>query len=89
MRIEQLYPFPYEELQAILAKYQQTKCIVWCQEEPKNQGAWFISRDRLLACLQKGQELSYAGRPASASPAAGYPALHKKQQIELVAEALK
>lgn len=89
IRIEQLYPFPYEELQAELAKYKKTKEIVWCQEEPKNQGAWFITRDRLIACLQKGQELTYAGRAPSAAPAAGYPALHKKQQTELVEKALK
>lgn len=88
IRIEQLYPFPYDDLQAVLASYKNTKQIVWCQEEPKNQGAWFITRDRLIACLQKGQELSYAGRPASAAPAVGYPALHKKQQTELVNEAL-
>lgn len=89
IRIEQLYPFPYEELQTVLAKYKKTKEIVWCQEEPKNQGAWFITRDRLLACLLPGQELTYAGRPPSAAAAAGYPALHKKQQMELVNDALK
>lgn len=89
IRIEQLYPFPYDELQAELAKYKKAKEVVWCQEEPKNQGAWFITRDRLLACLQKDQELTYAGRPPSAAPAAGYPALHKKQQTELVEQALK
>lgn len=89
IRIEQLYPFPYEELRELLSQYKKTKQVVWCQEEPKNQGAWFITRDRLLACLQKGQELTYAGRAPSAAPAAGYPALHKKQQTELVEEALK
>jgi 2-oxoglutarate dehydrogenase E1 component len=89
IRIEQLYPFPYEELQAVLASYKEAREIVWCQEEPKNQGAWFISYDRIVACLQKGQQLTYVGRPPSAAPAAGYPALHKKQQVELVADALK
>lgn len=89
IRVEQLYPFPYEELRAELSKYTKTKQIVWCQEEPKNQGAWFITRDRIIACLQNGQELSYAGRKPSAAPAAGYPALHKKQQTELVDDALK
>ncbi len=89
IRIEQLYPFPYEELQAVMAKYQNAKQVVWCQEEPKNQGAWFLTRDRILSCLLPGQELVYAGRPSSAAPAAGYPALHKKQQIELVNEAFK
>lgn len=89
IRIEQLYPFPYEELREAIANYKKAKQVVWCQEEPKNQGAWFITRDRLLSCLQKGQELTYVGRAPSAAPAAGYPALHKKQQSELVAEALK
>jgi 2-oxoglutarate dehydrogenase E1 component len=89
IRVEQLYPFPYDELQTALAPYKKAVEIVWCQEEPKNQGAWFITRDRLFACLQKGQELTYAGRPPSAAPAAGYPALHKKQQMELVNDAFK
>lgn len=89
IRIEQLYPFPYDELRVEIAKYKKVKDVVWCQEEPKNQGAWFITRDRLLACLDKGQELTYAGRDPSAAAAAGYPALHKKQQTELVNEALK
>lgn len=88
VRIEQLYPFPYEELQKLLSEYKKAKDVVWCQEEPKNQGAWFITRDRLLACLQKDQKLNYVGRPPSAAPAAGYSALHKKQQIELVEAAL-
>ncbi|MBA2654103.1 MAG: 2-oxoglutarate dehydrogenase E1 component [Gammaproteobacteria bacterium] len=89
IRIEQLYPFPYDELEMELEKYKKTKEVVWCQEEPKNQGAWFIIRDRILGCLKKGQDLVYAGRPPSAAPAAGYPALHKKQQTELVNDALK
>jgi 2-oxoglutarate dehydrogenase E1 component len=89
IRIEQLYPFPYDELQQALAKYTAAKEVVWCQEEPKNQGAWFILRDRLLACLQKGSELTYAGRASSAAPAVGYPALHKKQQSDLVNDAFK
>lgn len=89
IRIEQLYPFPYEELQSILAQYQKTTDIVWCQEEPRNQGAWFIIRDRIMACLLSHQQLVYAGRSASAAPAAGYPALHKQQQNDLVNDALK
>lgn len=88
IRIEQLYPFPYEELQKELAKYKKTTDVVWCQEEPKNQGAWFITHHRLIDCLTKKQQLHYAGRPASASPAVGYAALHKKQQEQLVNDAL-
>lgn len=88
LRIEQLYPFPYEELKTALSKYSKATQVVWCQEEPKNQGAWFITEHRLLDCLGKKQVLSYVGRPASASPAAGYSALHKKQQEDLVRESL-
>lgn len=88
VRVEQLYPFPYEALTAVLAEYKKATQVVWCQEEPQNQGAWFITQHRLLDCLSKHQTLTYAGRAASAAPAAGYPALHKQQQIDLVNEAL-
>ena len=88
IRIEQLYPFPYEELTDELKKYPHAKTVIWCQEEPKNQGAWFTSRDRLSACVREDQTLQYVGRPASAAPAAGYMALHNKLQAQLVSEAL-
>lgn len=89
LRIEQLYPFPQEELRQAIAAYPNAKKVIWCQEEPRNQGAWFMIRDRLVACLLPKQTLDYAGRLATASPAAGYPALHKKQQIELIEHAFK
>jgi 2-oxoglutarate dehydrogenase E1 component len=88
IRIEQLYPFPYEDLKAVLSRYMAAKEVIWCQDEPKNQGAWFITRHRLQKCLTPDQTLSYAGRPSSAAPAAGYAALHKKQQEELIQQAL-
>ncbi len=88
IRIEQLYPFPYEELKQELQKYKQAKLVIWCQEEPKNQGAWFCTQDRLLACLLSHQTLTYAGRPALAAPATGYPALHIRLQTQLIHEAL-
>ena len=88
MRIEQLYPFPYDELKAVLTTYSKAKDIVWCQEEPKNQGAWFCTRDRLTKCLPKGRTLQYVGRPSMAAPAGGYQALHKKLQSDLLAEAI-
>ena len=88
IRVEQLYPFPYQELKSALAEYKKTTSVVWCQEEPQNQGAWFNTHHRLLDCLAKNQTIVYAGRPASAAPAAGYPALHKQQQVDLVNEAL-
>lgn len=88
VRIEQLYPFPYDELKTILASYKKAKSVIWCQEEPKNQGAWFITRDRLLSCLSEGQALEYVGRASSAAPAAGYLALHRQEQQALIYEAL-
>ncbi len=89
LRIEQLYPFPYEELKAELEKYSAAKEVVWCQEEPMNQGAWFIGRHRLSDCLAPHQSLSYAGREAMAAPSPGYPELDKKQQYALIEQALK
>jgi 2-oxoglutarate dehydrogenase E1 component len=88
MRVEQLYPFPYDDLRELLGNYKNAKEVVWCQEEPKNQGAWFITQHRLLESLPEDQSLTYAGRSASAAPAAGYPALHRKQQSDLINEAL-
>lgn len=88
VRIEQLYPFPHDQLKKVLASYQHVKDIVWCQEEPHNQGAWYLSQHHLYKALGRGQELQYAGRPASAAPAAGYLARHTAEQQQLVAEAL-
>jgi 2-oxoglutarate dehydrogenase E1 component len=88
VRIEQLYPFPTDALTAELLRYKKTKNIIWCQEEPKNQGAWREIRHSLEACLQPGQNLSYAGRPESASTAAGYKKLHEKEQLQVIEEAL-
>jgi 2-oxoglutarate dehydrogenase E1 component len=88
IRIEQLYPFPDMLYHQILTEYAQAKDIVWCQEEPQNQGAWGYIQSDLLDGLKKGQVLRYAGRQASASPAAGYHAVHDKEQKELVEKAL-
>lgn len=89
IRVEQLYPFPYDELKAELKKYSNTKQIIWCQEEPKNQGAWFCTSHRLTKCLQDNQILCYVGRPSSAAPASGYLALYLKSQNKLINQALK
>lgn len=89
IRVEQLYPFPEQELAAELNRYKKTKDIVWCQEEPKNQGAWYSLQHHFTACLAKGQILNYAGRAASASPAAGAKILHTEQQKAFVNEALQ
>lgn len=88
IRIEQLYPFPYEEFQEVLSKYANAKELVWCQEEPKNQGAWFCTRHRLVKCLPQGWDIHYVGRHSMAAPAGGYPSLHRKQQSSLVHRAL-
>ncbi len=88
VRIEQLYPFPAEDLAAVLKPYQQAEEIVWCQEEPKNQGAWLVIQPYLLSCLSKGQTLTYAGRPAAASTAVGDGKTHNQQQKLLLDQAL-
>jgi 2-oxoglutarate dehydrogenase E1 component len=89
IRIEQLYPFPTEALKEILKPYKHVKTIIWCQEEPKNQGAWYSTQHHLQACLESTQTLHYAGRAAAASPAVGYPSVHLKQQDMLVNQALE
>ncbi|BDU16278.1 2-oxoglutarate dehydrogenase E1 component [Lysobacter auxotrophicus] len=89
LRVEQLYPFPRAMLQAELARFKNATDVVWCQEEPQNQGAWYQIRHHLAACLQSGQTLHYAGRARSPSPAAGHLADHVAEQAALVADALK
>ncbi|HLF67675.1 MAG TPA: 2-oxoglutarate dehydrogenase E1 component, partial [Gammaproteobacteria bacterium] len=88
VRIEQLYPFPEAQLQGLLAQYTQAKQIIWCQEEPQNQGAWYCSAHHMQAALAPYQTLRYAGRAASSSPASGYHAVHVAEQNRLVEEAL-
>jgi 2-oxoglutarate dehydrogenase E1 component len=88
VRIEQLYPFPEQELQVVLKEYQHVKQFVWCQEEPQNQGAWYCSQHNFRAAIPEGTHLTYAGRKASAAPAAGYMSLHVKEQQALVTQAL-
>ncbi|QDP01505.1 2-oxoglutarate dehydrogenase E1 component [Thalassotalea sp. PS06] len=88
VRIEQLYPFPEEELKAIIAEYPNVKDFVWCQEEPQNQGAWYCSQHHFRNSIPEGATLTYAGRKASAAPAVGYMSLHVKEQQALVNDAL-
>lgn len=88
VRIEQLYPFPDIELIDELKHYAKVKDIVWCQEESKNQGAWYCIQHNLFSCLGKTQDLRYVGRPASAAPAVGSPLVHAEEQQTLVREAL-
>ncbi|MBN4079287.1 2-oxoglutarate dehydrogenase E1 component [Beggiatoa alba] len=88
IRIEQLYPFPAVEFCDVLESYPKAKEIVWCQEEPQNQGAWQYIWPMLRDSKHKGQTLSYAGRPASASPAVGNYKTHIKQLQALLNTAL-
>lgn len=89
IRIEQLYPFPKKALIAELEKYPQVTNIIWCQEEPQNQGVWFSSQHNIRDCLREDQVLRYAGRGFAAAPAVGSPILHAQQQQELVKQALE
>ena len=89
IRLEQLYPFPSDEYEAILRKYPNAHEVVWCQEEPQNQGAWYQIRHRLQAKLGPKDELLYAGRAGAAAPATGIAALHELQQRNLVTAALQ
>jgi 2-oxoglutarate dehydrogenase E1 component len=89
VRLEQLYPFPSEEYEAILRKYPNAHEIVWCQEEPQNQGSWYQIRHRLQSKLGPQHELLYAGRAGAAAPATGIAALHEQQQKNLVTAALQ
>ncbi len=88
VRVEQLYPFPHDDMTQILEKYQHVKDFVWCQEEPQNQGAWYCSQHNFWSVIPAGAQLTYAGREASAAPACGYPSLHAQQQESLINNAL-
>ena len=84
LRVEQLYPFPHKAFAAELKKYPGATEVVWCQDEPQNQGAWFFVQHYIHENMASGQRLGYAGRAASASPAVGYAHLHQDQQKALI-----
>ena len=91
LRLEQLYPFPEDTLHKMLTPYENLKEAIWCQEEPQNMGAWYPSQHHMKNVLRRLNPelvLTYAGRDLSASPAAGYTALHLAQQEKLVLDAL-
>jgi 2-oxoglutarate dehydrogenase E1 component len=88
IRVEQIYPFPHRRHEEELKRYSKAKDIVWCQEEPRNQGAWYQIQHQLRESMGSRQRLHYAGRPASAAPAVGYFNVHMEQQRALVNEAL-
>jgi 2-oxoglutarate dehydrogenase E1 component len=88
IRIEQLYPFPIIEYKELIKEYGHVDEIVWCQEEPLNQGAWYQIKHRLQEPLDDHQQLYYAGRPGAAAPASGIFKIHLQQQQALVEAAL-
>jgi len=88
VRVEQLYPFPRAAVAAVLADYPNAKEVVWCQEAPRNQGAWYQIQHHLRVVTRNDQSLGYAGRAPSAAPACGYAWLHAGQQKALVDTAL-
>ncbi|KPK03361.1 MAG: 2-oxoglutarate dehydrogenase, partial [Betaproteobacteria bacterium SG8_39] len=87
IRVEQLYPFPHKQFAAEIKRYPNAAEVVWCQEEPQNQGAWYQTGHYFEANMRPQQKLFYAGRPASASPATGYLAKHNEEQKALVEQA--
>ncbi len=91
LRLEQLYPFPKEEVEELIGQYSKATEIVWVQEEPRNQGSWIylLARNHLMGCLNDKQDLLLVGRPYSASPAVGYMSKHLEQQKMLITEALQ
>jgi 2-oxoglutarate dehydrogenase E1 component len=87
VRVEQLYPFPHKAFSQELKRFPNATEIIWCQDEPQNQGAWFFVQHYIFENMLEGQKLGYAGRPASASPAVGYAHLHQEQQKTLLDQA--
>ena len=87
LRVEQLYPFPHKAFAAEMKKFPNATEIVWAQDEPQNQGAWFFVQHFIHENMVEGQKLGYAGRPASASPAVGYAHLHQEQLKSLLDQA--
>ena len=90
VRIEQLYPFPEETLAEVIRPYQNLKHVVWCQDEPMNQGAWYCSQHhmhKVVGAHNPNLSVAYTGRAASASPAVGYASLHAEQQAQLLHDA--
>ncbi|WP_374721019.1 2-oxoglutarate dehydrogenase E1 component [Peribacillus tepidiphilus] len=88
IRLEEIYPFPFDDIKELLHSYPNLKEIVWVQEEPKNMGAWNFVEPRLQAAAPKGVTIQYIGRKRRSSPAEGDPLVHKKKQQRIVTDAL-
>jgi len=89
VRLEEIYPFPFEQLQEYFKQYKSLKEIVWAQEEPKNMGAWTFVEPRLIAAAPKGIDVRYIGRKRRSSTAEGDPNVHKEEQKRIITEALQ
>jgi len=89
VRVEQLYPFPKKEIQAVLSRYRQAREIAWVQEEPENRGAWGFMEHRLRELLPDPAVLTYFGRDEAASPATGNYKMHQVEEQEIIAHALE
>jgi 2-oxoglutarate dehydrogenase E1 component len=87
LRLEQQYPFPHADFKAQIAKFPNATEIVWCQEEPQNQGAWYRLRAYFRADALPNQVVAYAGRPVAATTAVGYMSMHVERQKQIVADA--
>jgi 2-oxoglutarate dehydrogenase E1 component len=88
VRVEQFYPFPLSAVTQTIAKYPNVKDLIWCQEEPKNMGAWIFMEGKFEDLVPGGDRLRYIGRAESASPATGNYSVHIKEQEKLTREAL-
>ncbi|HIP53789.1 MAG TPA: 2-oxoglutarate dehydrogenase E1 component, partial [Chromatiales bacterium] len=88
IRLEQLYPFPREQFNQTVAPYRAAPDLIWCQEEPQNQGAWDLIKHRFHRELEAGKALYYVGRATAGAPATGFRAQHLREQEQLVDEAL-
>ena len=88
VRIEQLYPFPRDGFTGTVKRYPNLTDVVWCQEEPENQGAWYQIKHKLLAYISEKHELIYVSRKGTSTTAVGYLKVHQREQEELVHEAL-
>lgn len=88
IRIEQIYPFPDQDVIDTLKYFNHAKSVIWCQEEPKNMGAWSFVAPRIFSELQPSQHLHFVGRAASASPATGSAKVHAVEQERLVSQSM-
>ncbi len=89
VRVEQLYPWPEDEIQALTERYANAEHVFWVQEEPANMGAWTFVRERIASALRADCKLAYAGRRACASPATGSARIHRAEQTALLEAAFQ